>query len=166
MCSSFIPSDLLGTECPSIPSGLLGTSVTTHPYFIPLSFSGRGLGEGDSCIRGRAWVLYALYSWMVAAFPDLNVFDFFQFIKNSMAIILPSSAYETGIIGAEPVSNYILVAASPKANFTFEEYWLGLQLVNLPPKMLRSASFLLGNEYPSLFIFPSQVPQVLCEEVN
>ncbi len=83
-------------------------SVTTHPYFIPLSLSGRGWGEGDSCIRVRAWVLYALYSWMVTGFPDLNVFEyFFQFIKNSMAIILPSSACKLGIIGAEPVSNYI-----------------------------------------------------------
>ena len=34
--------------------------------------------------------------------------NFLQFIKNSMAIILPSSAYEFGIIGAEPVSNYIV----------------------------------------------------------
>jgi len=65
---------------------------------------------------------------MVAAFPDMNVFDFFQFIKDSMAIILPSSAYETGIIGAEPVSNYIQVAASPKANCAFEEGWGGAVL--------------------------------------
>ena len=45
---------------------------------------------------------------MVIGYPDLNVFEyFFQFNKNSMAIILPSSAYELGIIGAEAVSNDI-----------------------------------------------------------
>ena len=82
--------------------------VTTHPYLIPLSLSGRVYGEGDSSIRVRAWVLYALYSWMVIGFPDLNVYKyFFQFIKNSMAIILPSSAYDFKISVGEPVSNYI-----------------------------------------------------------
>jgi len=46
---------------------------------------------------------------MVTGYPDLNVFEyFFQFIKNSMAIILPSSPYELRIIGAEAVSNYIM----------------------------------------------------------
>ncbi len=45
---------------------------------------------------------------MVTGYPDLNVFEyFFLFIKNSMAIILLSSAYELRIIGAEAVSNYM-----------------------------------------------------------
>ena len=61
-----------------IPSNLLGTSVITHPYFILLSLLGRGQGERDSCIRVRAWILYALYSWMVIGFPDLNIFEFFS----------------------------------------------------------------------------------------
>jgi len=47
---------------------------------------------------------------MVTGYSDLNVFEyFFQFIKNSIAIILPSSACELGIIGAEAVSNYIVL---------------------------------------------------------
>ena len=75
---------------------------------ISLSLSGRGWGEGDSSIRVGASVPHALYSWMVTGYPDLNVFEyFFQFNKNSIAIILPSSACELGIIGAEAVSSYM-----------------------------------------------------------
>ncbi len=48
---------------------------------------------------------------MVTGIPDLNVFEyFFQFIKNSMAIILPSSAYELGNYSElNLVSNYIVL---------------------------------------------------------
>jgi hypothetical protein len=67
-----------------IPSDLLGSSVTTHPYLIPLSLKGRGSGEGDSSIRVRAWVLFALYSWMVTGFPDLNVFEYFFSIQQEL----------------------------------------------------------------------------------
>ena len=45
-----------------------------------------------------------------------------------MAIILPSSAYELGIIGPKAVSNYIQVAASSKANCAFKEGWGGAVL--------------------------------------
>jgi hypothetical protein len=96
MCSSFIPSDLLGS------------SVTTHPNFIHLSLLGREQGEGDSCIRVVGWVLFALYSWMVTGFPDLNVFEYFISIHQELyGNNSAPSAYELGIIGSEAVSNYI-----------------------------------------------------------
>ena len=91
-----------------IPSDILGTGVITHPYLIRISLSGRGWGEGDSCIRIRAWVLYALYSWMVAAFPDLNMFEYFFSIHQELyGNNSATSAYELRIISAEAVSNYI-----------------------------------------------------------
>ena len=145
MCSSFIPSDLLGT------------SVTTHPYFIYLALKGRRWGEGDSCIRVRAWVLYALYSWMVIEIPDLNVFDFFRFIKNSMVIILPSSAFELRIIGVEPVSNYIVskrIILPVFCSVPFGLYYLTYKPVNMitlqRQKSIRFYSFFSQTNTPHL----------------
>ena len=54
----------------------------------------------------RGFFSHFIRGWSLDSLMNVCEY-FFQFIKNAMAIILPSSAYELGIIGAEAVSNYI-----------------------------------------------------------